>query len=230
MGISTDLNERVKNLITFPFWSLIPAANKDRLYFHLIEKVNCFISSDRKNIQSVPDRFLICVSQKTYRKIEKKKETLVFYLKREIEEYFLFLGCRLKNKEITIDFSSLSYLKDYEIKVVCVSSRGEDLGNGYCLRLLDGGDKMWIVDEPGEYEIGRKREVYIQIDNPYVSACHAKLVLSSFGDIKISDCGSKNGTYLNDDLIPVKDGSYVVPGDKICLGRKGTVVLEVVKR
>ena len=233
MGITTNLNRKIKNLVTFPFWCLIPSDNKDRLYFHIIEKINSYIVNSRKDIQSVPYRFLICVSQKTYRKIEKKKEILIFCLKKEIEKYFLFLGCRLRNEEIIIDFSPLSYLKDYEIKLLCSSSNEEDtliIEKSYYLRLLNEEDKMWIIDGPGEYEIGRKMEAYIHIDNPYVSACHAKLVLSSSGDIKISDCKSKNGTYLNNDLIPVKDGAYIIPGDKIYLGRKRTVVLELVKR
>ena len=232
MGITTNLNKKIKNLVTFPFWCLIPSDHKDRLYFHIIEKINSFFVNSRKDIKSVPYRFLICVSQKTYRKIEKKKETLIFCLKKEIEEYFLFLGCRLKNEEIIIDFYPLSYLKDYEIKLLCFSSNEEDtiIKEKSCyLKLLNEEGKMWIIDGPGEYKIGRKMEAYIHIDNPYVSAWHAKLVLSSSGDIKISDCKSKNGTYLNDDLIPVKDGVYIIPGDKIYLGRKRIVVLELVK-
>jgi len=232
MGIATHLNKKIKNLVTFPFWCLIPPANKNRLYFHIIDKINSFIVRSGKDIQSVPYKFLIYVSQKTYRRIEKKKETLIFCLKKEIEEYFLFLGCQLRNEEIVIDFSPLSYLKDYEVKLLCFSPNEEDTfikEKSYYLRLLSEEDKMWIIDRPGEYEIGRKMEAYIHIDNPYVSGCHAKLVLSTSDDIKILDCKSKNGTYLSDDLIPVKDGAYIVPGDKIYLGRKRAVVLELVK-
>jgi hypothetical protein len=60
-----------------------------------------------------------------------------------------------------------------------------------------------------------------------VSHRHAVLVLRSDGTWSLTDCGSSNGTYLNDGTEPVAPGDDVAvgPGDRIHLGAWTTMIL-----
>ena len=79
-----------------------------------------------------------------------------------------------------------------------------------------------ITLDLGESGFWPNYNAFINIDNPYVSNFHAKLVLTNCGKIKILDCGSRNGTYLNNDFIQIKGDTCIFPNDKIylCKNRK----------
>jgi len=50
---------------------------------------------------------------------------------------------------------------------------------------------------PGAYRIGSSPASHLQLARPEVSGRHAQLIVSDF-DVKVLDCGSSNGTLLND--------------------------------
>jgi len=87
-----------------------------------------------------------------------------------------------------------------------------------------------VIERPGEYKIGRRYDAFININDPYISELHAKLFLSDSGDMKISDCGSRNGTYLNGVINPIKNETTIIPGDRIYLGRSERFVFELIKQ
>ena len=226
MGITTRINEKIKLALVSPFWNIVSPDNRNRLYIQLIEKINCFYYGN--NGKYVPDKYLIGVSQKTYRKIKNKKEILLRHLKNDIEEYFTVH--QLNKKNVTIDFTPLSYLKDREVRIFCFFSEESDLvcnRKKYYLKLLGQKDRMWTLDRPGEYIIGRSEEAEIHIAHPYVSALHAKVVYTAHDNLTISDCGSKNGTYINNKNSPVGHPKHLAPGDKILIGIKGRIKLQL---
>ena len=226
MGISTKLNLKVKNYV-LAFWNLVPADNKDKLYFYLIDGINSIIDNDGK-ITGIY-KFFICVNHRVYKKIERKKEAFLYYLERKIEEYLMYAGFKTKYSNILIEFLPLSYLKDFEVKILhnCLKKQQS---NRFCFRLINNKGTRWIIDCPGEYKIGRRDDAFIKINNPYVSELHAKLELTESGNLKISDCGSRNGTYLNDNLKPAKNDEYIVPGDKIYLGKSKRIAIELINK
>lgn len=64
-------------------------------------------------------------------------------------------------------------------------------------------------------KIGRSPLSDIVINNEYVSANHATLLLMDNGDIFLTDCGSKQGTFVNDRRIQPNVEVPVKKGDKI---------------
>ena len=63
--------------------------------------------------------------------------------------------------------------------------------------------------------IGNNSNCHIRLNSPFVSGYHAELLLLDNGEILLTDKGSRNGTYLNDQrLQPNKDVS-VKRGDAI---------------
>lgn len=69
--------------------------------------------------------------------------------------------------------------------------------------------------------IGSGHEAHVRIDSQFVSSYHAELLLLDNGEIILTDKGSKNGTYLNEQRlqpnkdIPVKRGDNIRIADKI---------------
>ncbi|MBN2358802.1 MAG: diguanylate cyclase [Deltaproteobacteria bacterium] len=79
---------------------------------------------------------------------------------------------------------------------------GDELGRKYTLA-------------QGQLAIGRSAQCDIQIDQEAISRQHAKVV-AGFGETVISDLGSTNGTYVNDELV---DSKALADGDLIKIGR-----------
>ena len=71
------------------------------------------------------------------------------------------------------------------------------------------------VLKAGEILIGRSSQAAIQIDHESVSRRHARLLLSESG-VQLSDLGSTNGTYVNDEPITERTLSN---GDLLKVGR-----------
>ncbi len=67
----------------------------------------------------------------------------------------------------------------------------------------------------GQITIGRSARCDVQIDQEAISRQHAKLV-SSYGETVISDLGSTNGSYVNDELV---DQATLNDGDLVKIGR-----------
>ena len=85
-----------------------------------------------------------------------------------------------------------------------------------CLVVIYGqaiGHKYLL--KPGEILIGRSSQAQIQIDHESVSRRHARILLSESG-VALSDLGSTNGTYVNDEAITERG---LGNGDLIKVGR-----------
>ncbi len=67
----------------------------------------------------------------------------------------------------------------------------------------------------GEMVVGRSSQAQLQIDHESVSRRHARIVLTE-GSVLVSDLGSTNGTYVNDDPIQERTLTH---GDLIKVGR-----------
>ncbi|CAN5835125.1 FtsK/SpoIIIE domain-containing protein [soil metagenome] len=85
---------------------------------------------------------------------------------------------------------------------------------------------------PGSYLIGRTGAIagtdaptarLVDIDDPTVSATHARVVVAADGTVAVHDCGSTNGTWLGPN--PVHETTPVPVGDEL---RCGAVQLRVV--
>ncbi len=85
-----------------------------------------------------------------------------------------------------------------------------------CLVVIYGqniGHKFAV--KPGELLIGRSSQAHLQIDHESVSRRHAR-VTTSEGKVSITDLGSTNGTYVNDEPMETTD---LNDGDLIKVGR-----------
>src|SRR4051812_12859480 len=85
------------------------------------------------------------------------------------------------------------------------------------------GDRSFTVAIPGAGEllIGRGPDAGLSVDDPLVSRAHAQLLVVPSG-LRLSDLGSRHGTYLNGER--VGEPRLVGSGDVIAIGNAVLVV------
>lgn len=87
-----------------------------------------------------------------------------------------------------------------------------------CFHVLDGeGESTQINLEHFPFSIGRARECDFVIDSPDVSRLHAQFEFDH-QQVYITDMGSTNGTYLNNNPIQVQERVKLRAGDEINIG------------
>ena len=78
------------------------------------------------------------------------------------------------------------------------------------------------VDFDGQVlSVGRREDNDIVIDDPSVSACHARFCMEE-GALFVVDLGSSNGTWLNGRQI---GRQRLAPGDVLCIARRVEVLV-----
>jgi two-component system cell cycle response regulator len=101
--------------------------------------------------------------------------------------------------------------------VTVISKIGEKRPRSEACLVVIYGQRMGtrFPVKAGELLIGRSSQAHLQIDHESVSRRHAR-VMSTEGRIEISDMGSTNGTYVNDEIVTSRELS---DGDLIKVGR-----------
>ena len=79
-------------------------------------------------------------------------------------------------------------------------------------------EKRVIPLVEGENVLGRDEDATVRIDAPGVSRRHACIRVSG-GDVSIEDLGSKNGTYVGHDKMPLAAPAVLPDGSTFSLGR-----------
>lgn len=83
------------------------------------------------------------------------------------------------------------------------------------LLVTDSTGQRTIVVEQGPFSIGRGADNQLQLNDAQVSRRHARLVEVG-GSWKVLDCGSRFGTFVNDEKI---DEAVLEPGDRVRVGQ-----------
>ena len=98
--------------------------------------------------------------------------------------------------------------------VTAVASAPQLDAGGCQLRLI--WRRRELALEPGEHVLGRTREASLWVDHKSVSRRHA-IVRVEGDEAQIEDCGSKNGTFVNE--VRAERRTLLRDGDSIRLGR-----------
>jgi len=81
---------------------------------------------------------------------------------------------------------------------------------------LDGPNMGRLFEVVGRVLIGAGEGCTIRLDDPSISGRHAEIVLGPQNRFRMTDLGSRNGTYLNDRQVTSEE---LVDGDNIRMGR-----------
>lgn len=83
------------------------------------------------------------------------------------------------------------------------------------LEIVEGAQAGRQIALPGAVEIGRDPDLPFVLDDNQVSRRHVRIDVDAHGAY-VTDLGSKNGTYVNDQ--PIGGPRRLVPGDRIRIG------------
>ncbi len=94
------------------------------------------------------------------------------------------------------------------------------------LVVTDGGTSV-VVDVPpsGEATIGRDSSCAVRVALPSISRKHATIAATPGGKLRITDLGSKNGTFVGDSRLVTGEGARVALGEPFRLGDAVAVVV-----
>lgn len=147
-------------------------------------------------------------------------------LKLEIKQDYFTEGVKLQanfdrfaesaeDAELNVTFPHLNKneifqaVKDAEIK--CSYLARFYLGNELCTVSLQIGASQHL-------SVGRTKENDLAIDDISISKVHASLSLTNENQLLISDTGSTNGTFINEQRIPYGKAFSISKNDKIAFG------------
>lgn len=101
--------------------------------------------------------------------------------------------------------------------ITVISKIAERCGTGEACIIVIYGDELGRKYNLGQKEIliGRSVSCDVRVDQEAISRQHAKLE-PNFGNVILSDLGSTNGTYVNNDLV---DQATLKDGDLLKIGR-----------
>ena len=101
--------------------------------------------------------------------------------------------------------------------ITVISKIAERCGTGEACLIVIYGEELGRKYNLGQKEvlIGRSVSCDVRVDQEAISRQHAKLE-PNFGNVVLSDLGSTNGTYVNNDLV---DQATLKDGDLVKIGR-----------
>ena len=110
---------------------------------------------------------------------------------------------------------------------------GDEVALGNLVFVASEPESSGVDDARGQanffvYRIGHGSGVDIQINDRSVSLVHAELIAMPSGSYYLTDCASKNGSYVvrNGEKIPIRQ-EVINPTDEILLGHYKTTVPEL---
>lgn len=81
---------------------------------------------------------------------------------------------------------------------------------------LISNEQEWHLKK-GDNSVGRKSTNDIQLDDPYASGSHGKIIATET-EISFTDLASTNGTLLNGAKLPPNEAVRITPNDEIVIG------------
>jgi len=83
------------------------------------------------------------------------------------------------------------------------------------LEIVEGTEAGTEIPLTGEVELGRDPALVTTLDDAQISRRHARIAPSEGGAV-VTDLGSTNGTYVNDQ--PIQGARRIAPGDRVRVG------------
>lgn len=232
MGVYTVINQKIKKLIE-PGW-IYSSVNQDRLIQRLSETIDKNLQKDRGAFIA-PDRFEVYVNNSVFQeakhasKIRPLEENLANAVKRHIETQ----GYAVFQPEFSVILKADALLDKRDINLRCLFSEGDELvylerKKQFVLSIISGTGlgQSWTLVPSNVYIIGREN-ADIEIDQDTVSMHHAKLEVSRDGKITITDTGSQNGTFVDDEETSITQPRALKSGNRFQLCRLNPVVFKL---
>ena len=227
---ATVLDGKIRKAFLQPFLNFLPSLDALRLLSEIeMEIQKKKMHSECGNLM-IPDSFMIRINSLVYLNNRSSLKTLAHNLTDSIIIFAGGMDWRMPEKPISIEFCHSSSLGKKEVEVMAFFS-GEAqsinplLPDAITVRPVKYPVKSKIIERSGEFVIGRNRDAWLYMNNPYISGRHALIIVSGNGKINVRDVKSQNGTFVNDRPVPSNNNVPVARGDYIRLSQNRGVTL-----
>jgi len=235
MGLINTIDHALKNLIYSLFWWFIDPLENERLYGQLVDVMERNLDVTDPDRLVSPDNFDISVNNKIFIKHAHSIKKLESSVADRLQKYVANKDYELSFPKIKIQIISSATVSKRKAQINCWFSSDDDENGGdirqrkFTLQVISGEGKglSWKLKPGNTYNIGRvsSKEICLPFEN--ISKNHAALYFISEDNIKITDQGSANGTFINDETEPIKDSRELQLTDKIKLCNLNPIVLTI---
>ncbi len=229
MTVATRLDQSFRNIVLNVFFKLTSKKGNPRLMFMIKETIENNIKTLKKR-KYAPNHFIIRFPENDFLESDEYVKTLTSYIRKFIYEYYKSRSYRIKSKPVEISIQKTS---GDDVKVYCSfrkSARTLQPENKFKVKITTpGGENFWKLSSGREFTVGRGDEVDIRINHILVSRKHAEIRVTPQGGIHIKDCNSTNGLVKENGEKVSGKSNMLVPGNKISIGKHGTISLEIVE-
>jgi hypothetical protein len=233
MGLINTIDHGLKNLIYSLFWWLIDPLEHERLYGQLVDVIERNMDANDPDRLVAPDNFDVTVNNKIFIKHAHSIKKLEITVGDRLQKYVANKDYELSFPKIKIQIISSATVSKRKAQINCWFSTDEaddEVGakqRKYTLKVISGEGKglSWDLKLGNTYKIGRLSTLNICLPFNNISKNHASLYFLSEDNIKIVDEGSANGTFINDEVEPIKDSRQLQIIDRIKFCKINPIVL-----
>lgn len=146
----------------------------------------------------MPDRYLVSIPGSSKRS-GKYTDQIMDKLNKFVHNYAMDSDYKLNN-EVCIDVIKGAGRQDNALDICgWVSAHRPDLSRIIAATYRINGEgslRFKDISMCRNYFIGRSPDAHIQLDDPYISLLHSRLIIKKPGQVIVRDLQSRNGTYV----------------------------------
>ncbi|MCP4723823.1 MAG: FHA domain-containing protein [bacterium] len=216
----TELNRIVKKSLKELFRNIADPLEYSNLKGRVIE----YLEDKLKTLPEgslAPDRVAVYVHPDVIAKHENALKTNINDLGQAVMKFYKAKGLEIRNPSITITVNPDKKLKTNELQLETSVSKGDNvktvLSKKQCRISCMSGEfegSEWIIESGEKLRFGRHTLCEVKFSDKRVSREHAELQMDDKGRIFITDTGSGNGTFINDDSKRLKAKKEIKKGSR----------------
>ena len=232
MSLINNIDHILKNLIYSLFWWFIDPLEHERLYGQLVDVIERNLDANDPDRLVAPDNFDVTVNNKIFIKHAHSIKKLESSVADRLQKYVANKDYEITQPKIKIQIISSATVSKRKAQINYWFSAEDESEiairpKQYKLKVKSGeGQGMFWNLKPGNtYAIGRLSSLDICLPFDNISKQQASLSFFTEDNIKISDQGSANGTFINDETEPIKESRRLKFTDKIKFCKLNPIVL-----
>ncbi len=235
MGLITNIDQAIKKVIYSIFWWFIDPLEHERLFSQLVDAIERNLEADDPQHVAAPDRFDVYVNNTIFIKHAHSIKKLEAAVQNRIQKYMAQKEYELSPPKIKLQIISSATVSKRKAEVRCWFSSDENEGETAAkpkkltLSIIAGEGKglSWALKPGQKYTIGRLSTSAICLPFHNISKRHASLEVLSEDKIRLVDEGSANGTFINDEINPIKGSRDLCLTDKIKFCKLNPIIMTI---
>jgi hypothetical protein len=233
MGVINTVDFAIKKALYLIFWRFIDPLESDRLYSQLVDVLERNLDASDPEKLVAPDHFQVFVNNAIFIKHAHSINKLATLVRDRMQKYVANKDYELQQPKIALEITSSATVSKKNADIRCWFSSEDAEGESkvrqkpLTLKVISGKGtgNSWDLQLGKTYVIGRFPTCDICLPFKNISKTQAAFSILADGKIKLTDEGSTNGTFINDERAPVKGSRIILQTDKIQLCKAEPIVL-----